>query len=156
MTRPDFQGERAGIVTRSVAAVIDIVVVVGLLVVIWAGVAAVLFLARPARFTVPSPPWSQVGLIACVASVAYLALAWATTGRTVGAQVMGLRVLDRHGVRLGWLRSTARAAAYVVFPLGLGWAIVDKRRRSVQDLLLASSVVYDWIPALPATEVGKA
>ncbi len=154
MTRPDFSNEPAGIITRSIAAFIDMLVVLTALVLVWAGFAAVAFLARPARFTVPSPEWHVVVSVASVVSVLYLATAWATTGRTVGAQVMGLRVLDHHGQRLGWVRSTARAVAYVLFPLGLAWSIVDSRRRSVQDLVVASSVVYDWVPRLPLAHFG--
>lgn len=154
LTRPDFEKEPAGIITRSVAAFLDMLVVLTSLVVIWAAFAAVAFLARPTHFTVPSPEWNVVVWVAGVVSVLYLATAWATTGRTVGAQVMGLRVLDRHGQPLGWVRSTVRAVAYVVFPLGLAWSIVDSRRRSVQDLVLASSVVYDWVPRVPVAHFG--
>jgi uncharacterized RDD family membrane protein YckC len=154
LTRPDFANEPAGIITRAVAAFIDMLVVLTLLVLMWAGYAAIVFLARPARFTVPSPSWSVVVWVAGVVSVLYLATAWATTGRTVGAQVMGLRVLDRRGQRLGWIRSMARAVIYVVFPLGLAWSIVDSRRRSLQDLVVASSVVYDWVPRVPVALSG--
>ena len=154
LTRPDFENEPAGIITRAVAAFIDMLVVLTLLVLMWAGYAAIVFLARPARFTVPSPSWSVVVWVAGVVSVLYLATAWATTGRTVGAQVMGLRVLDRRGQRLGWIRSMARAVIYVVFPLGLAWSIVDSRRRSLQDLVVASSVVYDWVPRVPVALSG--
>ena len=154
MTRPDFDKQPAGIVTRSLAAFVDILVVLVLLAVLWAAFAAALFLARPAHFTAPSPDWSEIGFAGSVASVIYLAVGWATTGRTVGAQVMGLRVLDHHGRRLGWWRSTARAVGYVVFPLGLAWSIVDRRRRSLQDLVVASSVVYDWLPRAPLARFG--
>jgi uncharacterized RDD family membrane protein YckC len=155
LTRPDFENQPAGIVTRALAAVIDMVVVLLLLGGLWAAVAAVVFLAKPSRFAVPSPPWSAVGSIAGVLAVLYLAVAWATTGRTVGAQVMGLRVRSRHGARLGWLRSIARAVAYVIFPLGLAWTIVDRHNRSVQDLIVASGVVYDWLPRSPRRPVGS-
>jgi uncharacterized RDD family membrane protein YckC len=154
LTRPDFQQQPAGIVTRTLAALIDMLVVVVLLAVVWASYAAILFLARPARFRVPSPDWSEVVWVGSIASVIYLATAWATTGRTVGAQVLGLRVLDHRGGQLGWWRSVARAVTYVVFPIGLGWAIVDRRRRSVQDLVVASSVVYDWVPRVPIARFG--
>jgi uncharacterized RDD family membrane protein YckC len=149
LTRPDFDDEPAGIVTRTLAASIDLIVVLVLLIAVWAGVAAALFLARPARFTMPSPPHTLVIVLAIVGAVLYLTVAWATTGRTLGAQLMGLRVLSRRGGRLGWWRSTVRALAYVIFPLGLAWTIVDRRNRSVQDLLFASSVVYDWLPRHP-------
>ena len=156
MTRPEFEDEPAGIVTRALAAVIDLVVVLVLFVAIWTGVAAARFLVRPARFTMPSPPEWLVITVACVTAVLYLTVSWATTGRTVGSQLMGLRVLSRGGGRLGWLRSTARAVAYVIFPLGLAWTLFDRRNRSVQDLLLASTVVYDWLPRHPLTDERNA
>jgi uncharacterized RDD family membrane protein YckC len=45
---------------------------------------------------------------------------------------------------LGWWRAAARAVAYVVFPMGLLWTAVSPTRRSVQDVLVRSVVVYDW------------
>jgi hypothetical protein len=35
---------------------------------------------------------------------------------------------------------------YAAFPLGLAWVAVSRDSRSVQDLLLRTSVVYDWLP----------
>jgi hypothetical protein len=32
----------------------------------------------------------------------------------------------------------------VMFPLGLLWAVFSRRRRSLQDILVRSAVVYDW------------
>ena len=40
--------------------------------------------------------------------------------------------------------AAARAVAYVVFPVGLLWTAVSPTRRSVQDVLVRSVVVYDW------------
>jgi hypothetical protein len=37
-----------------------------------------------------------------------------------------------------------RAVVYVVFPLGLLWSAVSSSRRSLQDVLVGSVVVYDW------------
>jgi len=34
----------------------------------------------------------------------------------------------------------------VAFPIGLFWVVVDPRQRSLQDRVLATSVVYDWQP----------
>jgi hypothetical protein len=39
----------------------------------------------------------------------------------------------------------------VLFPLLLFWAVVDRHRRSVQDLLVRTSVVYDWKVRAEAT-----
>jgi uncharacterized RDD family membrane protein YckC len=145
----EFHGERAGIVTRSIACAVDAAVVTLLLVIVWAGAAAVLFLVHPHGFSFPSPSFLVVMMAGCGLSVVYLASGWATSGRTAGAQLLGLRVVDRESRRLGWVRSLVRAALYVCFPVGLVWAAVDPWRRSVQDLLAGSIVVYDWRPRRP-------
>jgi uncharacterized RDD family membrane protein YckC len=156
MDQAEFQGQAAGIVTRTMACAVDALVVVTALALGWVATAAVVFLARPARFSFPSPSWLLVVVLADCVSVLYLAGCWATSGRTIGAQLLGLRVVSRGGGRLGWTRSILRAAAYVVFPVGLAWSAVDRRSRSVQDLLLGSAVVYDWIPRVPAEAVPDA
>ena len=79
-----------------------------------------------------------------VLAVAYLTLAWATTGRTYGASVLGVRVLSAKHAVLGWFRAIVRAVLCVVFPIGLLWSVVSRRRGSLQDLVVRSVVVYDW------------
>ena len=37
-----------------------------------------------------------------------------------------------------------RAVLCVLFPIGLFWIVLSSENRSVQDVLLRSSVVYDW------------
>jgi uncharacterized RDD family membrane protein YckC len=66
---------------------------------------------------------------------------------------MGLRVVGRQGQLLGWPRSAARAALYVTFGFGLYWSVVDRRRRSLQDIVLGTAVVYDWQPN-PQPHIG--
>jgi uncharacterized RDD family membrane protein YckC len=34
----------------------------------------------------------------------------------------------------------------VGFPVGLLWCAADPARRSVQDIVLRTSVVYNWLP----------
>ena len=62
----------------------------------------------------------------------------------MGAWVMGVRVVSRKGERLSWPISLARAAFSVGFPFGILWALVSKRNRSVQDVVLRTIVIYDW------------
>ncbi|HTG48263.1 MAG TPA: RDD family protein, partial [Actinomycetota bacterium] len=69
---------------------------------------------------------------------------WTANGQTYGDRLMGIRVLDRSGALLHPGRAIVRAVLCVLFPLLLFWAIVDARRRSVQDLIVRTSVVYDW------------
>jgi uncharacterized RDD family membrane protein YckC len=78
--------------------------------------------------------------------VLYLTVAWAMTGRTYGARLLGLRVLSTRHALLGWTRSLFRALACVVLPVGLLWSGVSTKRLSVQDLVFRSVVVYDSRP----------
>jgi uncharacterized RDD family membrane protein YckC len=81
---------------------------------------------------------------ALVVLVVYLTLAWSITGRTYGDHVMGLRVLGRRGGRVRLLPAFLRALLCAVFPVGLLWCAVSASRRSVQDLVVRTTVVYDW------------
>ena len=141
-----YQGEGAGLVTRLLAAAIDAVVVAAALVVAYAGTNLVVFLVDPRGFEfVALSPLTDVttALLVCLV---YLAAAWSITGRTYGDHVMGLRVVNGHGLRLRPLRALLRAALCVGFPIGLLWCAVSPSRRSLQDAVLRTSVVYDWRP----------
>jgi uncharacterized RDD family membrane protein YckC len=59
---------------------------------------------------------------------------------------MGLRVVGREGENLRLVGALLRALCCSVFPVGLLWAAVNQENRSVQDVLLRTSVVYDWQP----------
>ena len=137
-------GGHAGVVTRSLAAAVDTAVVAMAVVLIYLGTAAIRFALMPLAFVWPrpSPVFSLVG--ATLVATAYLSVAWATTGRTYGGGLLGLRVLSARRGLIGWPRAMVRAVACVVFPAGLLWAAVSPTRRSLQDLLLGSVVVYDW------------
>ena len=108
-------------------------------------------LRRVVRYLLTGPPfrlpvlpnWLGAGAGGAIA-VAYLALSWAATGRSVGKQVAGLRVVDRAGHRLLLWRSFLRAVLYVLFPAGLLWVLASRRNASVQDLIVRTAVVYDW------------
>jgi uncharacterized RDD family membrane protein YckC len=139
-----FQGGRAGMVSRSVAAVVDIAVVLIAVVVIYLGIAGALLIWNPRNPHVPSLPHGAVGTAAVVLAVAYLAVAWTTSGRTVGDELMGLRIVDGQGRRVGAGRALVRAVIAVAFPVGLVWCLVSARQRAVWDVLLRTAVVYDW------------
>ena len=70
-------------------------------------------------------------------------VAWATTGRTFGNRLLGLRVVDDGGGTIGLTRAFLRAAACVMFPVVLFWVVVSRENRSLPDVL-HTSVVYDW------------
>ena len=83
--------------------------------------------------------------------VLYLTVAWSIIGRTYGCHVMGLRVVSRRGKRLRPLVALLRAVLYVMFPIGLLFCAGGVGRRSLQDLVLRTSVIYDWLPRSAVT-----
>ncbi len=150
-----YQGTPAGVVTRVAANVIDGLVVGVVLGLGYAGWTSLVFLLDPRDFSFPSPGFLFSLTAGMVVSIAYCWLAWWLGGRTYGGHVMGLRVLGRRGHRLGPLRSLARAAFCIFFPIGLFWCVVSPHRRSVQDTVLWTSVVYDWRPRTQAETGGE-
>lgn len=139
-----FQGERAGLVSRVLANSIDFAVLLAFLVSCYVGWAATRFLWSPSGFTWPAPNFGLVIILGGVVLGLYFWIAWATTGRTYGDQVMGLRVVNFSGAKLRWFGALLRAAFCVLLPIGLFWVLVSGANRSVQDVVLRTSVIYDW------------
>ena len=150
-----FQGERAGFVSRAVAASID----VGIIVLVVFGTMAVLWLlsfifdpTTEAGITGGEgrvPPALWLVLYGYVLNVLYWTVFWATSGRTIGNLIMGLRVVNFRGERPRWIGAFLRALFCTIFPVGLFWAIVSGANRSVQDVVLRTSVIYDWVIGIP-------
>jgi uncharacterized RDD family membrane protein YckC len=145
-----YQGHRAGIVSRLVACAIDFLVVAGILAAAYGAWSLVLFLWRPSHFRFPDVSTDWVLLAGEALLFVYLAYAWRTTGRTWGDLLLGLRVVNRRGDPLGRVGSVARSALCVVFPIGILYVAVSRSNRSVADLVLRTSVIYDWGPTTVA------
>jgi len=142
-----YQGHRAGFFSRVAAAVIDVLAVIVIVVLVNLSIA---FLAKVINSaTGPDLPAFS---FSAMAGMFLLWLAWtagwATTGRSLGMHIMGVRVVNRRGDRLGWLLAAVRSAFCIVFPVGLAWTIISPANRSIQDLVLRTSVVHDWIVTL--------
>jgi uncharacterized RDD family membrane protein YckC len=149
-----IQGLRAGVITRVIAGGIDYAVIFGFAGGCWIAWAALLFLLDPRSFEFPSWTLGQFVLLGFVAMVIYLWLGFATNGRTIGGRVMGVRVVGRKGTRMAWGVALVRAVFCTVFPVGLFWCAISRQNRSVQDIVLRSSVIHDW--PTPTTEVAIA
>jgi uncharacterized RDD family membrane protein YckC len=149
-----YQGQRAGIVSRMLASAVDFVIVV---VVLGAGYGAwslVVFLWRPSRFHFPIVPSGWVLFAGGVVLFVYLSAEWAATGRTWGDVLLGLRVVSRRGGRLHPVSAVLRAAICVLFPIGIFWIAVSRANRSVADVILRTSVIYDWGPTVVSALPG--
>ncbi|HSP38135.1 MAG TPA: RDD family protein [Frankiaceae bacterium] len=139
-----YQGRPAGVVSRTLACAIDLGIVCLALVAIYLGGQGLRFLASPSGFHFRSAPRGLALVVAAVLMVGYLAGSWAIGGRTYGDHVLALRVVYRTDARIHPVRALARALVCVGFPLGLFWSGLSPTRRSVADILLRTSVRYDW------------
>jgi uncharacterized RDD family membrane protein YckC len=124
--------------------VVDGVVVALVLLLLYGGVAGFLFVLSPRSFTFPDSSLIFSVVFFLGTAVVYLGLSWWLNGRSYGDAVMGLRVTSGRGERLGLWTSLLRALLCCAFPVGLFWAAVSARNRSVQDVLLRTTVIYDW------------
>ncbi|MGB9373862.1 MAG: RDD family protein [Jiangellales bacterium] len=139
-----FQGQRAGIVTRLAANIIDLIVTLLMLGGLYVGWASLLFVVSPTSFSLPPIPFVLILIGSGLLLWGQFTLAWATTGRTTGGRVMGLRVVNFRGGRLRWGGAALRAAFCLGFMPGLFWCVISRENRSVQDLVMRTSVIYDW------------
>jgi uncharacterized RDD family membrane protein YckC len=142
-SRPALSGTRAGLITRSLANVVDLVVVVLLVAIGYAAVAATQFLLGPATFRFPAPAPGALLLVGLCVQAVYFTITWAVIQGTYGDRLLTLRVGDHRGARLGWARCAVRAGLCTIFPVGLLWVLFSKGDSSVQDVLLRTSVSYD-------------
>jgi hypothetical protein len=140
----------AGVVTRLLAAGVDVVAVVLLTVVLDLAAAGIRFVWSPLDFRWPRPETEIAVVVLLGVAVLYLTVAWAMTGRTYGGRLLGLRVLSGRGTLLGWTRSFLRAVTSVLWPVGLLWSGISRSRSSVQDLVFRTVVVYDAHPYIAA------
>lgn len=152
------QGRRAGLVTRVLADTVDASVVVAILALGYLGVCAILFLWKSWAFTFRTPSLLTVLVVGAIVAVLYLTSSWATTGRSYGGHLLGLRVVGPSGrLRVG--HAFLRAVLCVLVPIGVLWVAVSRENRSLQDVVLRTSVVYDWLggdePPVPAQRSGR-
>jgi uncharacterized RDD family membrane protein YckC len=140
----EIQGDRAGFVTRALANAIDVLVSLVIVELGYIALVVAAVLVNPTRPEVPSTPFLVYMVALGVVLWVSFVIAWATTGRTIGAQVMGIRVVNFRGRRLRPLGAALRATFCVFFLPGLLWVIVSGGNRSLQDTVLRTQVVYDW------------
>ena len=139
--RPDAE-RAAGIITRGLAAVIDLLVVLLMLSGLYGGLILVRLVHSPAAFSLPSLNAVFSTLVTFVVAVLYLTACWTVSGSTAGAVTMGLRVVGRRSQRVHLPVGLLRAIGCVLFPIGLLWVVIDRQRRSLQDIVFRTRVVY--------------
>ena len=140
-SEPDVE-RAAGIITRGLAAVIDLVVVLLIMGALYGGLVLVKLVYSPTAFSLPSLNAVFSTVVTFAVAVLYLTGCWTVSGSTAGAVTMGLRVVGRRSRRVSLLVGLLRAICCVLFPIGLLWVVVDRQRRSLQDIVFRTRVIY--------------
>jgi uncharacterized RDD family membrane protein YckC len=147
---PDRANVYAGLATRAIALVADVVLVNVIFLVGSALIALVGSLFGKLR-----PEWlvgTLVGAGWLIVVTVYFVTFWSTTGQTPGMRLMRLRVTTGSDRALGVLRSVVRLVglALAIIPLFAGFlpVLVDRRRRALQDFIAGTSVLYEDSPSI--------
>jgi uncharacterized RDD family membrane protein YckC len=142
MTDPEMP--YAGVATRAVALAIDAAVAQTIVFAGGAVVALVGSLVGDVRLDTTGK--LLAGVAWCAVVCTYFVLFWTTTGQTPGMRVMGLRLTTYGGGYPSVARSALRLVGLglAIVPLFLGFvpALVDARRRALQDFLAGTVVRY--------------
>ncbi|MGC0343368.1 putative RDD family membrane protein YckC [Streptomyces sp. SLBN-8D4] len=138
----DFGADTAGMVSRCLAALVDVIVVAAIGLAVQFAYGGLRLLVAGPPFRMPDPSAWLTGVLGWAVAVLYLSVSWASTGGTLGDWLLGLRVTGRAGRLLGAPRALLRAVLCVAFPVGLLWIPFSRRHASVQDVVMASAVRY--------------
>ena len=137
----------AGLVTRTVAFVIDAAIINVVAFLLVAGASLVLSMFGSSIEDLPD--WLVVAVGAAgllVLAGSYFVGSWFLTGQTVGMRVMAIRVTTLDGGHISVWRGLRRLVGCVVaaIPLFAGYLLilVDDRRRGLQDRLAGTIVVF--------------
>jgi len=78
----------------------------------------------------------------------YFAYPWATSGKSLGMAVLGLRVVRSSGALLNAkhaaIRTLALPLSFLLFGLGLVGIVIGRERRALHDVIADTAVVYAW------------
>ncbi len=152
-----MSGRYAGPVSRLGALGLDLFLISSTFTLLIAGVAYLFDVLFGSSFD----PTESGGWIAAVAlffyGFSYFWVSQSLTGRTMSQALFGLKVIRSDGRPLGpgaaAIRTVVLPFGFVLLGVGALMALVDRRRRALQDVAARSSVVYDWgdrPAALPA------
>ena len=141
------QGHYAGAVTRLVAFVTDQAIATAVYTAAAAATQFVVDLVSNLHFEVDNYP-----ILLAVTYFGWLFIyytySWATSGKTLGMAIVGLRVVRSDGsvVSLGHAatRTLALPLSFLLFGLGFLGILVGRQRRALHDVIANTAVVYGW------------
>ena len=148
----------AGVVTRGVALVIDVVIVNAIALVGSVVLGLVLSTLVPGEQSLDLPTVLVSATAWIVFVGGYFAGFWALVGHTPGMRLMGLEVTTTAGEPVGLARACARVGGMVLaaIPFGAGFllSLVDDRRQGLQDKVAGTVVLYAS-PRVSAVGAGR-
>jgi len=155
-------GQYAGFISRTVAFIIDIIVVsISLLATTWFVTTTInmfkvnaLRESLTANFPVINTLINVIysPITASLLSLGFILLYYvfflSLAGQTPGKAVLGIRVVPLHGSKISIWRALFRYIGYYLsaLPFGLGffWVLLDDRRMAFHDKLAGTCVIYIW------------
>jgi uncharacterized RDD family membrane protein YckC len=143
-----MSGRYAGPVSRIGALALDLFVISSTYTLLIAGVAYLVNML----FGTSIDPSESENWFAAVAFLfygfCYFWFSQALTGRTISQALVGLKVIRNDGQPLSpgaaAIRTVVLPFSFLLLGAGALMALVDRRRRALQDVAARSSVVYDW------------
>ena len=148
VARASLQGNYAGVASRLVAFALDLVISSLVFTIALAAVnfSAGIVIGHPVH-------WSRsnsvvVAVISGVWLFVYFAYSWATTGRTPGMGLLGIRVVRADGAHAEPWRAVVRTlilpVSVALFFVSLPLILVQREHRAPHDLVAGTAVVYGW------------
>ena len=136
----------AGIVTRAVAFVIDLLILNGVLLGTTVVVGLVLSAFTSTKVSVDVGSVLAAGVVWSLAFTAYFTTCWSLTGQSPGMRALGIKVLTTKGDRLlprrGLLRVIGMGLAAIPLMAGYLPILITDRRQGLPDFLARTVVVY--------------
>ena len=136
----------AGIITRAVAFVLDLLIVNGIL--LGTGIAVGLVIEAFGTFPdVDAQGALAAGFVWSISLAAYFVAGWSLTGQTLGMRALGVKVLTADGgsllrPRRGLLRVAGMVLAAIPLMAGYLPILVSDRRQGLHDFIARTVVVY--------------
>ena len=141
------QGHYAGAVTRCVAFVMDHAVAGAVYAATIAALQFVIDLVTSSSFKADKYP-ILIGVTYFSWLFIYFTYSWATSGKTLGMAIVGLRVVRSDGApvsaKSAALRTVALPLSFLLLGLGFLGILIGKHRRALHDRIANTAVVYGW------------
>ena len=141
------QGHYAGAATRLAAYAIDQTVATSVYTAAVAVVSWLISLLLPPDVKI-APFVGIAGFVYLCWLVLYFGYPWATSGKSLGMALLGLRVVASDGSPLPPRRAFVRIPTFPLgfLTLGIGFLgiLLNRERQAIYDKIAHSTVVYDW------------